>query len=164
MRTGSSKRYHIIIFALLGILSGCQTSYQPAINPASGKPTATGGYLDRELNEGIFEIEFIPNGHTDKERSEDFTLLRAAELTIEKGYKYFEILEWNKWISSREFDAYVVGHNVAAGHTANYHNSRMKIKVLKETFAKRNEIQNALEIYKIIKGKYRLEISSGQID
>lgn len=73
-----------ILFAAL-ILTGCATPYQ--------RVGFTGGYSETQLGENIFQVSFRGNGYTSCERASDFSLLRAAELTLEKGFRYFVIVE-----------------------------------------------------------------------
>lgn len=72
------------ILSVLFILTGCATTYQ--------KNSLTGGYSETQLDENLFNVTFKGNGYTSKERANDFTLLRCAELTIENGYKFFTIV------------------------------------------------------------------------
>ena len=45
------------------------------------------------MSKNTFEVEFSGNGPTPESMVYDYALLRAAEVTIEKGYKYFTVLE-----------------------------------------------------------------------
>jgi hypothetical protein len=76
-----------ILFAAL-MLAGCATPYQ--------RVGFTGGYSETQLGENIFQVSFHGNGFTSRERASDFSLLRAAELTLEKGFSYFVIVETGK--------------------------------------------------------------------
>ncbi len=71
------------ILLIFFILTGCATPYQ--------KVGLSGGYSDTRLQNNVFTVNFRGNGHTSKERSSDFALLRCAELAIENGFKFFAI-------------------------------------------------------------------------
>ncbi len=73
-------------FALLAVLFsvGCATAYQPV--------GYTGGYTDSRLGPDAFTVWFQGNRYTAASRVSDFTMLRAAELTLESGYRYFVLL------------------------------------------------------------------------
>jgi hypothetical protein len=71
------------------ILSGCATTYQ--------KQSFTGGYSETQLGENIFQVSFKGNAYTSRERVSDFTLLRSAEIAIENGYRYFVVVESEKY-------------------------------------------------------------------
>jgi hypothetical protein len=62
-----------------------------------------GGYEETRLDENVFLVHFRGNGYTRMERAQDFVILRAAELTIESGYKYFAIASSDKSIATSYF-------------------------------------------------------------
>jgi hypothetical protein len=76
-----------ILLAAL-VLPGCVTPYQHV--------GFTGGYSETQLGENIFQVSFRGNGYTSHERTSDFSLLRSAELTLERGFRYFIIVESEK--------------------------------------------------------------------
>ncbi len=69
----------------LWFLSGCATSYQ--------QKGFTGGYSETQLAPDVFRVNFQGNGYTSSERAQDFALLRAAELSLERGFRYFALLD-----------------------------------------------------------------------
>lgn len=73
----------IMAVAFLAVITvaGCATPYQ--------QRGLTGGFSETQLAENVFEVRFRGNGYTSSERASDFALLRSAELTLEKGFKYF---------------------------------------------------------------------------
>ena len=73
---------------LIAIISACATSYQ--------KLGSTGGYSETALAENVYRVNFAGNAYTSLENSDDYTLLRCAELTLEKNYKYFIIVDSNR--------------------------------------------------------------------
>jgi hypothetical protein len=57
-----------------------------------------GGYSDTALAPDVYKISFGGNGYTTQERATDFAVLRAAELTLSHGYRYFGIInQKRKW-------------------------------------------------------------------
>lgn len=78
-----SMRY--VLLSLLLFLSACSTSYQSA--------GLLGGYTDDELSPGIFQVNFRGNGFTSATKAKDFTLLRSAEVVLNRGYSHFVIIE-----------------------------------------------------------------------
>lgn len=76
-----------VLTAIVIILSGCATSYQP-----SG---VTGGFSEMQLNDDIYRVSFRGNAYTAHENVQNYLLRRCAELTKAKGYNYFVILESN---------------------------------------------------------------------
>lgn len=73
----------IAMLALI-TLTACATGYQ--------SKGLTGGYRDAQLSPTTFMVTFEGNGYTDKNRANGFAMLRAAEITQERGYTHFKIL------------------------------------------------------------------------
>lgn len=67
------------------LVTGCATSYQAK--------SFTGGFSETQLSENIFKINFKGNGYTHSERTEDFVLLRSAEITLDHGFTHFIIID-----------------------------------------------------------------------
>jgi len=74
-----------ICFLLVFIsLMGCVTPYQ-----SSG---IIGGYSEKQISPTVWRITFDGNGYTSRETVQTYWLYRAAELTLQKGYDSFEVL------------------------------------------------------------------------
>lgn len=73
----------ITIFVFLA--SGCATAYQPH--------GMSGGFSERQISDDSFHVRFNGNGFTHRDRAKDFALLRSAEVTLNRGYKYFVIVD-----------------------------------------------------------------------
>lgn len=73
----------LLVVAVLA-LSSCATDYQ-----STG---FTGGYSETRLAPDVFRVRFSGNGYTSSDRAEDFTLLRASDLTLNNGFSYFAIV------------------------------------------------------------------------
>lgn len=89
-----------ISFLLVVLLTsnGCATPYQED----GFFVFVRGGYWETKEDENVFRVGFKGNENTSMERATDFSLLRAAEITLEHGYTYFSIEErhfyWNRGI------------------------------------------------------------------
>ena len=70
------------------LLSGCATTYQ-------GMGIA-GGYKDVKIQENIFKVTFRGNHSLGPDKTDDFALLRCAEVTLGNGYNYFTVLDEKK--------------------------------------------------------------------
>lgn len=72
---------------LLGVICGfgCATPYKSA--------GIMGGFSQRRLAEDMFRVNFRGNGYTSRERTQDFAMLRASELTLENGFKFFAVID-----------------------------------------------------------------------
>ncbi len=66
-------------------LSACATAYGPR--------NAMGGYEDKAVGDDMIEVRFYGNQHTSKEETTRRLLYRCAELTIEKGFDSFVVLQ-----------------------------------------------------------------------
>lgn len=73
------QRYLWIVLAL----AACATPYQPK--------AVRGGYSDIQLNDNVFRVTFEGNGFTAASAVSDYALLRSAEITLEKGFRYFSV-------------------------------------------------------------------------
>lgn len=74
----------LILITLVTLLSGCATPYRSA--------GLMGGYSDMQLNDDTYKVSFRGNGYSSHEHVQNMLLRRCAELTRNKGYKYFVIL------------------------------------------------------------------------
>ena len=74
--------------ALAALLTACATAtpYQP--NIAGQK--AQGGFSDRRLESDRYQVNFAGNSMTSRETVERYLLYRAAEVTVQAGYDWFE--------------------------------------------------------------------------
>ncbi|MDD5450393.1 MAG: hypothetical protein PHT49_00625 [Desulfovibrionales bacterium] len=70
---------------LATLLVGCASTYQPK--------GFTGGYFDTPIDDSTYRVGFEGNAYTDIGTIENFLLLRAAELTIQRGYDWFMLTE-----------------------------------------------------------------------
>lgn len=77
------RHYQSIVLSCL-LLSSCATSYQ--------SKGFTGGFSETQLAPDTVQIRFRGNGYTKRERTNDFALLRAAELCLNSSCKYFKVL------------------------------------------------------------------------
>lgn len=70
-------------------LASCatQTPYKPA------EKRGEEGYTETRLGENRYRITFVGNTTTPAETVKDYALLRAAELTLQEGYEWFQIME-----------------------------------------------------------------------
>ncbi|MBA4013037.1 MAG: hypothetical protein C0481_14310 [Phenylobacterium sp.] len=79
--------------ALTALLGACTTAtpYQPNI---SGQKVQ-GGYSEQQVETDRFRVTFSGNSLTSRETVEGYLLYRAAELTVQQGYDWFEIVDRN---------------------------------------------------------------------
>ena len=80
------KKIALTLICLM-IVAGCSTGYH--------KQGFSGGYTDMCIQDDIYQVSFNANGYTGSQKAADFALLRCAEMALEKGCKYFSVLNEN---------------------------------------------------------------------
>lgn len=73
------------LLVLVILVSGCATGY--------GSQGFGGGYTDVKIQDDIFKISFRGNAYLGSSKCQDYAMLRAAEVALENGYKYFIVLD-----------------------------------------------------------------------
>ena len=92
----------LIILCGTALVASCMTAtpYQPDI---AGQKIQ-GGYSEAWIGGNRYQVNFAGNTLTSRDRVEGYLLYRAAELTLEKGYDWFEI---NDRLTERDVRTYV---------------------------------------------------------
>lgn len=90
------------------IFVGCATDYQ--------KRGFSGGYDETQLGENIFQVSFRGNGYTSGERAADFALLRAAEVTIENGFRFFILADKEQGASVSSYTTPTYSNTTASAY------------------------------------------------
>ncbi|MEM9669613.1 MAG: hypothetical protein AAF950_11870 [Pseudomonadota bacterium] len=80
----------------LVFLAACATAtpYQPQVN-------SDGGYNDQQIETNRWAISFSGNTLTERQTVETYLLYRAAELTTQNGFDYFQIVSRDTDVQSR---------------------------------------------------------------
>ena len=75
-----------LVCSILIVLSvaGCATPYQ--------SESYSGGFRETQLAPDVYRVSFNGNAYTSNDRVQDFALLRAAELTLRSGGRYFGVV------------------------------------------------------------------------
>ena len=109
------SKFLIILLASLLLAAGCatQTPYKPAAERGDE------GYTETRLGESRYRITFVGNTQTDSETVKDYALLRAAELTLQKGYTWFQVVE-RETDKKNNSATTLSGGFGSAGHTSVY--------------------------------------------
>lgn len=92
----------LIILCGTALVASCMTAtpYQPDI---AGQKIQ-GGYSEAWIGGNRYQVNFAGNTLTSRDRVEGYLLYRAAELTLEKGYDWFEL---NDRLTERDVRTYV---------------------------------------------------------
>lgn len=125
----------LVAFSLLS----CATKYQ--------ETARSGGFSELQLNSNVFKITFSGNAYLSKSKVSDFALLRAAEVTLNNGFKYFIIQDSNNHTkdgsytppssSNTTFSGNISGNTIngtaqttsSGGNTFNYSKSRSELTI-----------------------------------
>lgn len=80
----------VLLSGIVLFVMGCATPtpYQKA--NILGK-----GYNDQKLDRDKFRVSFKGNKLTERDTVETYLVYRAAEFTLEQGYSYFRMIQWN---------------------------------------------------------------------
>ena len=86
------RRAAIALAVVLALgLAACETAtpYQPA------KPNAavSGGFTDQKIDANHFRVTFSGNSVTSRKTVETYLLYRAAELTVNQGFDWFQMVD-----------------------------------------------------------------------
>lgn len=105
-------RIKMIFVALIAVaLAACSssTTYQPA------EKLGAYGYTETKLGKNRYRVTFTGNTITDKETVNDYALLRAAELTMQEGYDWFQLVNRDSESKSRSTSSFSGVHEVGGG-------------------------------------------------
>lgn len=81
----------VLALAMAGGLAACETAtpYQPL----RAGSQVSGGYSDLKLESNRWRVTFAGNSLTSRQTVETYLLYRAAELTVNQGYDWFEMAD-----------------------------------------------------------------------
>ena len=82
-----------VLAALLVGVTACETAtpYQPLTRGNA----VFGGYSDRQIEADRFRVSFAGNTMTSRQTVENYLLYRAAQLTVERGFDWFQMVDRN---------------------------------------------------------------------
>jgi len=75
------------------MLAGCETA--TTYHPATGQGFNREGFSDQRVEANRFMVSFSGNSVTSRDTVERYLLYRAAELTVQNGYDWFELVDRN---------------------------------------------------------------------
>lgn len=109
-----AKARFIALSSLL-MLAACTvpTPYQPADGGY--------GYRDQQIEDNRYRVSFDGNASTPREDVQNYLLYRAAELTVEKGFDYFTIVDRNLERSTRYYSSGFVDDYGYPGYYSSRH-------------------------------------------
>ncbi|EGF92051.1 hypothetical protein ABI_04830 [Asticcacaulis biprosthecium C19] len=101
-----NKNHLLTAAALAGLtlLSACATATPYAPADLTSSRSYRPGFTESKLEEGRFRLTFAGNDLTPRDTVETYLLYRAAELTLQEGYDWFEVV--NRDTDSRSRTVY----------------------------------------------------------
>jgi hypothetical protein len=97
----------ISLAAALCLLAACAGGPTPYQQARDGY-----GYSDQQIEDNRYRVSFAGNSATSRQTVEDYLLYRAAELTVQTGHDYFEVVDRN---TMQEFSGYGGSPEVGVG-------------------------------------------------
>ena len=91
-----SYRRPLLLAAVAAValtLSACETA--TTYHPATGQGFNREGFSDQRIEANRFMVSFSGNSVTSRDTVERYLLYRAAELTVQNGYDWFELVDRN---------------------------------------------------------------------
>ncbi len=88
-----------VVIACTALLLAGACASTPAYREA--RSASATGYSEQVVEKDRYRVQYRASG-TDAGKAQDYALLRAAELTLEKGFSTFEIVSRNAETSSEE--------------------------------------------------------------
>ena len=126
-------RNTVLLLSLM--LGACATPYKPFT-------AIKGGYAEKQLGEGVYEVTFKASVYTPQEQVKSHALLRSAEIAKANGYGYFLVKDTED-ISSKPT------------HGPNVHQAQLQynaIRLVVEFFAQKpNHTEPVYEVAAILK-------------
>ena len=87
------------------LLVACTTGYKPE------SLTNIGGYSEQKRAPGVWQVWFVGNGSTSPEKSDDFALLRGAELCLAEGKPF---------VRAGKYESYAEPFNPSSARVSQY--------------------------------------------
>lgn len=100
------KSYFLGAVFVAILLTGCATDYE--------KQGFTGKFSETQLSDNIFQISFKGDADASHEQTTDFTLLRSAEVAVEKGFRYFIIVDSEKYSKTGTYTTSAADHTTGS--------------------------------------------------
>ena len=111
-------RTWFLTLSLFFLLSACaiETPYQPIDDGY--------GYGEQQIEENRYRVTFSGNPSTPRDKVQNYLLYRAAELTVQKGFDYFTVVDQDVERSTRYYSHGYVDDFGYSGHYRRWHGHR----------------------------------------
>ena len=89
----------LVLLLTCTVLSGCASTYEAKQGGLHG--LINGGYTSTKIQDDIYKIAYEGNAATSSDITQNYALLRCAEVALENNYKYFIIVD--KQLESKQY-------------------------------------------------------------
>lgn len=93
-------KFNLIVGVMIFVLGCAATAYQPA------EGNFAGGYTDIKVGPDMYRISFEGNAYITGEKAYQYTLYRAAEISMANKCKWFEVIDRNE-MSRRDWAGFL---------------------------------------------------------
>jgi hypothetical protein len=83
---GMASRVLLVGMTTALLLTGCSTMQERTF-------ASLGHFEQFQLNDALFRVSYVGNGYTRQSDAEEITLLQAARVSLQHGYRYFQITD-----------------------------------------------------------------------
>ena len=84
----------VIFVILIALISGCSVHYGPRV------PGFVPGYVDKQIGESTYQVRIGEAWPKDWHDLDKFAMYRAAEITKQRGLRYFQVLKASTAVNS----------------------------------------------------------------
>ncbi|UUL83605.1 CC0125/CC1285 family lipoprotein [Sphingomonas qomolangmaensis] len=89
----TDRRFRPALLAIASTLALAACATPTPYAPATGQGYSRTGYLDEQIEANRFRVSFSGNSVTARETVERYLLFRAAQLTLERGFDHFTLVD-----------------------------------------------------------------------
>lgn len=79
-------RHTVFVLLLAALIGGCSTLHTPRTFGSLGQ------FEQFQLNDDVYRVTYVANSYTRRQDAEEIALLHAARVTLQKGYRYFQMI------------------------------------------------------------------------
>lgn len=88
-----ARKIKVLVAAVVSSLALASCATPTPYQPATGSGSYRTGYSDEQIEADRFRVSFAGNSLTSRETVERYLLYRAAELTVQRGFDHFVLVD-----------------------------------------------------------------------
>lgn len=118
------------LFALAVLMSVAGCASAPSAGPSSIPTSVASRFSEEQISPNRFRVSYIGAPGSSAEETRDRALLRAAELTLEKGNEWFEVADQASGENKHSVEIVMGKGETLAGGSARQYDARDTVKDL----------------------------------